>query len=85
MINGYVGDDETFDRAIARFAEAYAHRNDQDHAEMLVAVEDGQVRVVSDASSRRPNAPSRPRRTPPQRAERPGPRGPGRSLRRCAW
>ncbi len=49
MINGYLGDDDTFDRSIARYAEAYADRNDQDYAEMLAAVDDGQIAIVTEA------------------------------------
>lgn len=48
MICGYIGDDDSFDRAIATFAEAYADRTDQDYAELLTAVDDGQVQVVHD-------------------------------------
>jgi hypothetical protein len=48
MICGYIGDDDSFDRVIATFAEAYADRTDQDYAELLAAVDDGQIQVVHD-------------------------------------
>ena len=48
MINGYLGDDDTFDRAITKFAEAYADRTDQDYAELHTAVEDGRIPIVDD-------------------------------------
>ena len=48
MISGYVGDDDTFDRAVARFAEAYADRTEQDYDELIGAVDDGRVPIVRD-------------------------------------
>jgi len=48
MISGYVGDEDTFDRAVARFAEAYADRTEQDYAELIGAVDDGRVPIVRD-------------------------------------
>ena len=42
------GDDDTFDRAVARFAEAYADRTEQDYAELIGAVDDGRVPIVRD-------------------------------------
>ncbi len=48
MISGYVGDDDTFDRAVARFAEAYADRTEQDYDELIDAVDDGRVQIVRD-------------------------------------
>jgi len=47
-IVGYLGGDDTFDRAIATFAEAYADLTEQDYAELLTAVKDGQIKVVRD-------------------------------------
>jgi len=43
-ITGYLGDDDTFDRAIARFAVAYADQNDADYAAFTEAAE--QQRIV---------------------------------------
>ncbi len=48
MISGYIGDDDTFDRAVARFAEAYADRTEQDYDELIGAVDDGRVPIVRD-------------------------------------
>ena len=48
MISGYLGDDDTFDRAVARFAEAYADRTEQDYDELIGAVDDGRVPIVRD-------------------------------------
>ena len=48
MIDGYLGDDDTFDRAITKFAEAYADRTEQDYAELHTAVEDGRIPIVDD-------------------------------------
>ncbi len=48
MISGYIGDDDTFDKAVARFAEAYADRTEQDYDELIGAVDDGRVPIVRD-------------------------------------
>ncbi len=48
MIAGYLGDDDTFDRAVVEFAETYANRTEQDFAELIAAVDDGQVPIVRD-------------------------------------
>ncbi|MGE5210824.1 MAG: DUF2252 family protein [Acidobacteriota bacterium] len=48
MIDGYLGDDDTFDRAIAAFAEAYADRTEQDYAELTADVDAGLIEVVRD-------------------------------------
>jgi len=45
-IAGYLGDDDTFDRAIERFAVAYADQNDADYAAFAQAAEDGRIAVV---------------------------------------
>jgi uncharacterized protein (DUF2252 family) len=45
-IAGYLGDDDTFDRVIATFAEAYADLTEKDYADLLAAVKDGQIKVV---------------------------------------
>jgi hypothetical protein len=47
-ISGYIGDDDVFDRAVARFAEAYADRTELDHDELIGAVDDGKVSTVRD-------------------------------------
>ncbi len=48
MISGYLGDDTTFDKAIAAFAEAYADRTLADHTELVGAVEAGEIPIVRD-------------------------------------
>jgi uncharacterized protein (DUF2252 family) len=45
QISGYLGSNETFDRAIAVFAEAYADQTERDHAALLGAVRAGRVSV----------------------------------------
>jgi uncharacterized protein (DUF2252 family) len=47
-IAGYLGDDDTFDRVIATFAEAYADLTEKDYADLLAAVDDGRIEVVRD-------------------------------------
>ena len=44
-ITGYVGDDDTFDRALERFAVAYADQNDADYAAFAVAAEEQRIEV----------------------------------------
>ena len=48
QISGYVGTSNAFDRAIAAFAAAYAQANEQDHAALLHAIEDGRVAASAD-------------------------------------
>jgi uncharacterized protein (DUF2252 family) len=42
-ISAYLGSGATFDKAIARFASAYADQNERDHAALAAAVEEGRV------------------------------------------
>jgi uncharacterized protein DUF2252 len=42
-IAAYLGDDTTFDEALVEFAEAYADRNERDHAALVEAVRTGRV------------------------------------------
>jgi uncharacterized protein (DUF2252 family) len=44
-ITGYLGDDDTFDRALERFAVAYADQNDADYAAFAQAANDGHIEV----------------------------------------
>ncbi len=44
-ITGYIGDDDTFDRALGRFAVAYADQNDADYAAFTKAADDGRIAV----------------------------------------
>jgi uncharacterized protein (DUF2252 family) len=46
-ICNYLGASETFDRALAAFAETYAEQNEQDYAGLARAVESGRIRVES--------------------------------------
>ena len=47
-ISGYLGDDDTFDRAITSYARDYARRNEQDHAAFLDAIAAGELSVIRD-------------------------------------
>ena len=44
-IAGYLGDDDTFDRALERFAFAYADQNDADYAAFSEAADTGRIPV----------------------------------------
>ncbi|HZN87601.1 MAG TPA: DUF2252 domain-containing protein [Thermoleophilaceae bacterium] len=44
-IAGYLGDDDTFDRALEAFAVAYADQNDADHAEFTAAADEQRIAV----------------------------------------
>jgi uncharacterized protein (DUF2252 family) len=44
-ISGYLGNRDTFDRAIADFAEAYADQAELDHAALLAAIKEGRVQA----------------------------------------
>ncbi len=44
-ITGYLGDDDTFDRAIEAFADAYADQNDADYAAFTDAADDHRIEV----------------------------------------
>jgi uncharacterized protein (DUF2252 family) len=45
-LSGYMGKSDTFDRALARFAVAYADQNEKDHAALDRAVRSGKVKAV---------------------------------------
>ncbi len=45
QISGYLGNGDTFDRAIADFAEAYADQAERDHALLLAAIKEGRVQA----------------------------------------
>lgn len=42
-IAAYLGRKDTFEQAVADFSNAYADRNDKDHAKQLAAIKDGRV------------------------------------------
>ncbi len=44
-ITGYLGDDDTFDRAVERFAVAYADQNDADYDAFSMAADEGRIEV----------------------------------------
>ena len=44
-ITGYLGDDDTFDRALERFAVAYADQNDADYAAFTQAADEQRIAV----------------------------------------
>ena len=44
-IASYLGKSDSFDRAIAEFAEAYADQNERDYAALKKAVSDGEITV----------------------------------------
>ncbi len=44
-ITGYIGDDDTFDRALERFAVAYADQNDADYAAFTKAADEQRIEV----------------------------------------
>lgn len=47
-ISGYLGDDDTFDRAIVEFATAYADITERDHEQHLAAIARGEITVLRD-------------------------------------
>ena len=50
-IGAYLGRGDTFDRALARFARAYADQNERDHRALSDAVAAGQVRARTDLTA----------------------------------
>ena len=48
MIHGYIGDDEIFDDVMVEFADRYADRTEQDHAQLLEKIDHGTIQVVRD-------------------------------------
>jgi uncharacterized protein (DUF2252 family) len=46
-INAYLGKNDVFDQAIARFAETYADQNEKDYAALKAAVEKGRVEATT--------------------------------------
>ncbi|HLZ56774.1 MAG TPA: DUF2252 domain-containing protein [Ktedonosporobacter sp.] len=52
QISGYLGSNDTFDRATASFAQAYADQTERDHAELLGAAQAGRIPIETGISSR---------------------------------
>jgi Uncharacterized protein conserved in bacteria (DUF2252) len=48
LISGYLGRGDTFDRAIAAFAVAYADQCESDHQCMMKAVREGRLEIRTD-------------------------------------
>jgi uncharacterized protein (DUF2252 family) len=48
LITGYLGNNETFDEAIADFAVSYADQNERDHALLLNAIREGKIEVYQE-------------------------------------
>jgi len=64
-IEGYCGDGDTLDRALADFAEAYGDQTERDHAELVQAIKRGHAKPSANGNGRtdtRPRPLARPRR-----------------------
>jgi hypothetical protein len=48
IISGYLGQSDTFDRAVANFAVAYADQNERDYQALGNAVASGQIEVIQE-------------------------------------
>jgi uncharacterized protein (DUF2252 family) len=46
LLAGYLGKGDTFDEAVADFAEAYADQDEKDHAALLKAVRSGRLKAI---------------------------------------
>ena len=44
-ISGYLGKSSTFDKAIAKFAEAYADQTERDHRALVEAIKSGRLQA----------------------------------------
>src|SRR5271156_1129257 len=51
MIGGYLGKNDTFDSALAKFAASYADQANRDHATLLKAIRAGRVKVQNTAAA----------------------------------
>jgi len=47
-IDGYCGEGDTLDRALAEFAESYGDQTERDHAELVQAIKRGQVKAAGE-------------------------------------
>jgi uncharacterized protein (DUF2252 family) len=50
QISGYLGKSDVFDKAIAKFAAAYADQSESDHAALMKAVHEGRLEVVDESA-----------------------------------
>jgi uncharacterized protein (DUF2252 family) len=48
LISGYLGQGDTFDKAIAQFSAAYADQSEHDHAVLMKAVRKGDLEVITE-------------------------------------
>ena len=48
MISGYLGSNSQFDKAVARFALAYAEQNERDYTAFLKAIRDGRIETLEE-------------------------------------
>ena len=48
MIRGYLGEEETFDDLLVEYADRYADCTAADHAQLEMAINDGQIEVIRD-------------------------------------
>jgi hypothetical protein len=51
LLSGYMGKSDTFDRAIASFANTYADQNERDHAVLRRAVRSGKVKAAAEEAA----------------------------------
>jgi uncharacterized protein (DUF2252 family) len=47
LISGYVGKSDVFDKALVKFAQAYADQTEQDHATLVKAVKSGRLQAIT--------------------------------------
>jgi len=45
MIAGYLGENDTFDSALAKFAASYADQAERDHATLVKAIRGGRLKA----------------------------------------
>jgi uncharacterized protein (DUF2252 family) len=48
MISGYLGSNDSFDKAVAKFALAYANQNQRDYQALLKAIRDGRITTLEE-------------------------------------
>ena len=48
MISGYLGSSSQFDKAVAKFALAYAEQNERDYKALLKAIRDGRIKTLEE-------------------------------------
>jgi hypothetical protein len=51
MIGGYLGKNDTFDSALAKFASSYANLAERDHATMVKAIRAGRLKAQDNAAA----------------------------------